>query len=93
MQKSKEYKCIKEGLSEFKIIHRRSALKLKIKAQTIQQYHILKWIDRNFYIDSLQVELIDRYNIKIIDNNENSAIVKYIDKDNIILEEVKPCQQ
>lgn len=59
-----------------------------MKANTVEQFHILKWIEENFFIDQLEITLVDSCNVKIKDANGDEAIVSYKSKDNIVLEEV-----
>lgn len=60
-----------------------------MKANTIEQFFILKFIKENFYMDNVAVTLIDPCNVKIEDANGDAAIVTYKSKDNIILEVLK----
>lgn len=50
---------------------------MNIKPNTINQYKILKHIEENFFVKSLQIILIDDNSIKIIDANKEEAIFKY----------------
>jgi len=59
-----------------------------MKANTVEQFHILKWIEENFYTDHLTVTLVDYCKVKIKDENGDEAMVTYKCKDNIVLEEV-----
>ncbi|MBP1924632.1 hypothetical protein J2Z76_000485 [Sedimentibacter acidaminivorans] len=56
-----------------------------MKANTIEQFYIFKWIDENFHRETLEVTLIDRCNVKIKDGNGDEATVTYVSKDNIVL--------
>ncbi len=56
-----------------------------IKANTVEQYHILKWLEQNFHIDALRITLIDKAAVRIEDRNGETATVKYNGKDNIEL--------
>ena len=42
-----------------------------MKVETIQQFYVKQFLQRNFYIDDLKLELIDRYTIKVIDGNDD----------------------
>jgi len=48
-----------------------------MKANSIEQYRILQWLEQRFFTTHLEIELIDRNNIKITDENKNSAIITY----------------
>lgn len=60
-----------------------------MRANTVEQYYILKWLEANFHINCLKVSFIDRSNARIEDINGDEVIVTYIGKDNITLERVK----
>lgn len=62
---------------------------MRLKVETVEQYHILKWLDENLYIQALKVELLDKDKIRIVDCNGDSAIVECINKNNIVLKEEK----
>ena len=59
-----------------------------MKAETIEQYKILKFIEKNFIIDEVLLKAIDKNTIKLVDINNNSLYfyvdeagnVKYKDK-------------
>ena len=57
-----------------------------MKANTVEQYHILQWLEQNFYIDALKITLVDKAAVRIEDRNGETAIVTYKSKDNIVLE-------
>lgn len=57
-----------------------------MKVQTIEQYHIMKWLEQNFYTEVLKVTLIDKATVRIEDRNGETATVTYKVKDNIVLE-------
>ncbi len=57
-----------------------------MKANTVEQYYILKWIEKNFYAKVLKITFIDRATIRIEDMNGDTATVRYKNKDNIELE-------
>ncbi len=56
-----------------------------IRANTVEQYYILKWLEANFHMDCLKVSFIDRSNVRIEDINGDEAVVTFIGKDNIVL--------
>ena len=57
-------------------------------AKTIAQYHIMKWLDANFYMQALKVEQLDGATVKITDINGDTAYVMYRD-DTVYLETEK----
>ena len=57
-----------------------------MKANTVEQYHILKWLKDNFDMECLTISFIDRCNLRIKDMNGDEAIVTYKGKRNIVLE-------
>ena len=59
---------------------------ITMKANTVEQYHILQWLEQNFYIDALKITLVDKAAVRIEDRNGETAIVTYKSKDNIVLE-------
>jgi len=50
-----------------------------MKVETVEQYKILEYINKNFNINSLELTLIDRSSIGIQDNNGDRAIFGYED--------------
>jgi hypothetical protein len=60
-----------------------------MKAQTIEQFHIIEWIREKFYINELDIELINRSQIKITDNKSASALVIYTKYKSIEMEMVR----
>ncbi|GGF72098.1 hypothetical protein GCM10010912_16520 [Paenibacillus albidus] len=58
-----------------------------IKAETVEQFYILKWLEVNFVTELLEIKLVDRYTVKIKDADNKIASVTYAGKDNIILTE------
>ena len=45
---------------------------LKNKVDTIPQYYILDYLKQNLNINEFKIYLVDRNNIKVVDNNNNS---------------------
>lgn len=50
-----------------------------MKVETVEQYKILEYINKNFNINSLELTLIDKSSIGIQDNNGDRAIFGYED--------------
>jgi len=48
-----------------------------MKVETVEQYKILEYINKNFNINSLELTLLDRSSIGIQDNNGERAIFGY----------------
>lgn len=40
-----------------------------MKVETIQQFYVKQFLQRNFYIEDLKLTLVDRYTIKVQDVN------------------------
>ncbi|MFC6649354.1 hypothetical protein ACFTAO_34550 [Paenibacillus rhizoplanae] len=58
-----------------------------IKAETLEQFYILKWLEASFVTELLEIKLVDRYTVKIKDADNKIARVTYAGKDNIIITE------
>lgn len=58
-----------------------------IKAKTVEQFYILKWLEASFVTELLEIKLVDRYTVKIKDADNKIARVTYAGKDNIIITE------
>ncbi|WMJ78455.1 MULTISPECIES: hypothetical protein [unclassified Sedimentibacter] len=58
-----------------------------VKAQTVEQYQIIKWLEQNFYIEALKISLIDKATVLIEDINGETATVRYKSKNDIVLEQ------
>ncbi|WP_342477417.1 hypothetical protein NYE24_30680 [Paenibacillus sp. FSL H7-0350] len=56
-----------------------------LKAETVEQFYILQWLEANFEIEHLEIKLVDRYNVKIKDLDNKIARVTYVSRDNITL--------
>lgn len=56
-----------------------------MRAETVEQYHILKWLENNFVTDLLKIKLVDRYTVKIRDTAGKIGRVTYFGKDDIKL--------
>jgi hypothetical protein len=56
-----------------------------MKAETVEQYYILQWLEANFVTELLEIKLVDRYNVKIKDADNKIARVTYVSRDNITL--------
>lgn len=50
-----------------------------MRVETIEQYKAMQFIKENFYLDHIELELIDRYSIGITDKNNDRMIVSYKD--------------
>lgn len=50
-----------------------------MKVNTIEQYKVLKYIEDNFEMNYITLELIDRYTIRITDTNNDSMDFIYKD--------------
>lgn len=52
--------------------------KLKYQAETVEQFHIMKWIQENFRDEGLvEVQLIDRDHVRILDRTGGHAMLSY----------------
>ena len=40
-----------------------------MKVETVQQFYIKQYLEDNFYMEDLKLELIDRYTIRVKDSN------------------------
>lgn len=58
-----------------------------VKAQTVEQYQIIKWLEQNFYIEALKISFIDKSTVLIEDINGETATVRYKSKNDIVLEQ------
>lgn len=50
-----------------------------MKANTIEQYHILKWLEKNFYVEALKISCIDKTTVRIDDGVGGTATLSYED--------------
>lgn len=50
-----------------------------MKVETVEQYKVLEYINKNFNISSLELILLDRSSIGIQDNNGERTVFKYED--------------
>lgn len=41
----------------------------KMKVDTVQQYYVMRYIEDNFYTEYITMTLIDRYTIRVKDDN------------------------
>ena len=57
------------------------------KAETIEQYKILKFIEKNFIIEDVLLKAIDRNTIKLVDINNNSLYFTLDNAGNVIYRE------
>lgn len=48
-----------------------------MKVDTIEQYRALRFIEENFNMDYITVELLDKYSVGIIDKNDERMIVSF----------------
>lgn len=60
-----------------------------IKVETIQQYVVLKYIRDNFFVDYIDVEIMDSISLKATDILGQSMVISYKDGQIVILEENK----
>ena len=58
-----------------------------MKAETIEQYKILKFIEKNFILDEVLLKAIDKNTIKLVDINNDSLYFTLDDKGNVIYKE------
>ena len=54
------------------------------KAETIEQYKILKFIEKNFIIEDILLKAIDKNTIKLIDVNNDSLYFTLDNAGNVI---------
>ena len=54
------------------------------KAKTIEQYKILKFIEKNFILDDILLKAIDRNTIKLVDIENNSLYFTLDSAGNVI---------
>ena len=40
-----------------------------MKVETVQQFYVLQYLEENFFIEELELTLIDRYTIRVKDVN------------------------
>ncbi len=50
---------------------------LKNRVDTISQYHILDYLKKNLNIKEFKIYLVDRYNIKVVDKEDNHLYFNY----------------
>lgn len=53
-----------------------------MKVNTIEQYKIIQFIREHFEIDFIDIEIVNRYSLKVIDHVGDSIVFTY-DKDEI----------
>ena len=51
-----------------------------MKVETVQQFYVKEFLEQQFYIEELKLELIDRYTIRVQDAN-NDEMDFYWDKE------------
>ena len=56
---------------------------MRIKADTKEQYHLLEWIESEFIMSEIYIELLSENEIKIIDRNNEIMIVTYTEDGSI----------
>ncbi|GIP58692.1 hypothetical protein [Paenibacillus woosongensis] len=56
-----------------------------MKAETVEQYYILRWLEENFATALLEIKLVNKYTVKIRDTDGKIARVTYVGKDDIRL--------
>lgn len=42
-----------------------------MKVDTVQEFYVKQFLQRNFYIEDLKLTLVDRYTIKVTDSNSD----------------------
>lgn len=42
-----------------------------MKVETVQQFYVLQYLKKNFFIEELELTLIDRYTIRVQDANND----------------------
>ena len=50
---------------------------LKNNVDTIPQYYILDYLKKNLNINEFEVYIVDRYNLKVIDKEDNHLYFSY----------------
>mgnify|MGYP001587836319 CR=1 FL=1 len=50
-----------------------------IKVNTIEQFEILKHIEENFFVDTLEISIFDTKTLKIVDKNKKEGYFFYSD--------------
>lgn len=59
-----------------------------MKVNTVEQFHIMRHISENFYIETLKIDLIDKNRVHITDRTGESAVFTYNkEKNEVQLEE------
>lgn len=48
-----------------------------MKVNTVEQFKIMEFLKENFELELFQLELLDRYSIKVSDSTSESMIFKY----------------
>lgn len=48
-----------------------------MKVNTVEQFKVLQFLENNFEIELFELELIDRYSIKVTDSTGESMTFKY----------------
>lgn len=48
-----------------------------MRAETIEQYHVIEYIKKNFREDKIYINLIDRCTIQVIDFNNDTILFRY----------------
>ena len=48
-----------------------------MKVNTVEQFKVMKFLEENLEIELFELELIDRYSIKVKDQTGESMIFKY----------------
>jgi len=48
-----------------------------MKANTVEQYKLLAFIGKSFETDSVSIELVDRFTVKVTDNKGDSLNFTY----------------
>lgn len=48
-----------------------------LKAKTVEQFKIIEWLDANFEIEEILMELLDRNTVAIMDKTGGTAQIKY----------------
>lgn len=48
-----------------------------LKVETVEQFKVLEFIKANFDIDCIELKLIDRFSIEVIDSKGDKLLFKY----------------
>lgn len=60
---------------------------MKIKAETVEQYHVLQYLEKHFDLSQVKVDLVDRYCVRVTDHTGESLCFVWSDN-KVVVEEV-----